>query len=398
MNFKSEKILKYLWKIFNSFTVTALLIVFTAVAYIVLLYLLKYLWVLFTSAPVGQAYAGYFSYSYRITNDLLSTNFINLAIEFTVTSFIISFIIGSICQFFLIIRYFYSCRGLFGRIVFFGLPLAYIVAVYMRYVRGFGHMDTAFTIAVVPTLCVFAGAFRIVEAYVPELVDVLFFFRGLHRKISNILKEEEIRSSADELLQKKDTKQIGADWQITLKDIWESFAAYIIIILIIIVVASTLLIIPKIQNFNKSQVPAKAEVPRDEPPVIQPGASGLSDAVPGSAKEWYGKALALNCNNCKKAIEYLNEAIRLNPDYLSAYRKRASIYVEMEQYGLAIDDYYEVLRLEPKDASAYHMRGYAYYYQGNLTLGCDDARKACRLGNCKLLKIIKYCHPTGEGF
>ena len=398
MKFNGAKIHKYLRKIFNPFTDAVLLIVSTIIAYIFLLFFLKYCWYFFTSTPIGQLHAEYFSYDYQITNDLLSANLINLATKLTIASFIISLIIACVCQFFLINRYFYSNRGLLGRIVFFGLPLAYVVAAFMRYVFDFGHMSTAFTIAVVPTLCVFAGAFRIVEAYVPELVDVLFFFRGLHRKISNILKEEEIRSSADELLQKKDTKQIGADWQITLKDIWESFAAYIIIILIIIVVASTLLIIPKIQNFNKSQVPAKAEVPRDEPPVIQPGASGLSDAVPGSAKEWYGKALALNCNNCKKAIEYLNEAIRLNPDYLSAYRKRASIYVEMEQYGLAIDDYYEVLRLEPKDASAYHMRGYAYYYQGNLTLGCDDARKACRLGNCKLLKIIKYCHPTGEGF
>lgn len=398
MKFKGAKIHRYLRKIFNPFTDTVLLIVATIIAYISLLFFLKYLWYLFTSTPVGEAYAEYFSYDYQITNDVLSANLINLATMLTIVSFMISFLIGSVCKFFFIVRYFYSNRSLLLRIVFFGLPLAYISAACMRYLFDFGHMSTAFTIAVVPTLCVFAGAFRIAEEYVPELVDVIFFFRGRRRKISNILEEKEIRCSADELIQKKDTKQSGADWQITLKDIWESFAAYIIITLIIIVVAGTLLIIPKIQNFNKSEVPAKAEAPGDKPPVAQLGAPGLSDAVPGSAKEWYDKALALNCNDCQKAVEYLNEAIHLNPDYVSAYRKRASIYVEMKQYGLAIDDYYEVIRLEPKDASAYHMRGYAYFYQGNLTLGCDDARKACRSGNCKLLKIIKYCHPTGGAF
>ena len=271
MKFKVAKILKYLRKIFNSFTVTVLLIVFTAVAYILLLYFLKYLWVLFTSAPVGQAYAEYFSYSYRITNDLLSTNFINLSIRLTVTSFIISLIIGSICQFFLVIRYLYSNRGLFGKIVFFGLPLAYIVAVYMRYVNDFGHMDTAFTITVVHTLCVFTRGFRIAKEYVPELVDIIFIFSGQHRKTRSKLKEEEVQLRADELIQKEDTKQSGTDWQIKLQNIWESYAAYIIVILIIIVVAGVLLIFSQTPNFSKREEPVPIEAAKVDAPAPLPG-------------------------------------------------------------------------------------------------------------------------------
>ena len=224
MKFKGAKIIKYLQKIFNSFTVTALLIVFTAVAYILLLYFLKYWWILFTSTQVGQAYAEHFSYSYRITNDILNTNFINLAIKITVTSFIISLIIGSICQFLLIIRYFYSNRGLFVRIVFWGLPLVYIVAVYIRYVYDFGHMDTALTIAVVPTLCVFSGGFRLAKDYVPELVDIIFIFSGQQKKTRSKLKEEEVQRTADELIRKGDTKHSGTDWQIKLQDIWKPYA------------------------------------------------------------------------------------------------------------------------------------------------------------------------------
>jgi len=270
MKFKSEKVLKYLQKIFNSFTVTALLIIFTVVAYILLLYFLKYLWVLFTSAPVGQAYAGYFSYSYRITNDLLSTNFINLSIRLTVTSFIISLIIASICQFFLINRYLYSNRGLFVRIVFWGLPLAYIVAVYIRYVYGFGHMDTALTIAVVPTLCVFSGGFRIAKEYVPELADIIFIFSKEQRKTGPKLKEEEVKLRADELIQKEDTKQNGTDGQIKLQYIWESYAAHIIVILIIIVAAGIMLTVSQIPNFNKWEKPVPIEAPKVEAPAPSP--------------------------------------------------------------------------------------------------------------------------------
>jgi len=267
MKFKSEKIPRYLWKIFNSFTVTALLIIFTAVACILLLYFFKYLWILFTASPVGQKYAEYFTYSYRITDDILNANFIDLAITLTVTSFIISLIIGCICQFFLIIRYLYSGRGLFVRMLFFGLPLTYIVAVYMRYMHGFGHMDTALTIAVVPTLCVFSGGFRIAKEYVPELVDIKFIFSKEHRKTGLKLKEEEIKPGVDELIQKEDTKQNGTDRQIKLQGIWELYGAYIVVMLIIIAAAGLILTISQIPNFNKREEPVVIEAPEVEAPA-----------------------------------------------------------------------------------------------------------------------------------
>jgi hypothetical protein len=140
----------------------------------------------------------------------------------------------------------------------------------MRYVYDFGHMDTAFTIAVVPTLCVFTGGFRIAKEYVPELVDVIFIFSGQQRKIRSKLKEEEVRRSADDLIQKEDTKQSGTDWQIKLQDIWKSYAAYIIVILIIIAVAGILLKISQTPNFNKREEPVPIESPKVEAPAPRP--------------------------------------------------------------------------------------------------------------------------------
>jgi hypothetical protein len=154
--------------------------------------------------------------------------------------------------------------------MFFGLPLAYIVAVYMRYVNDFGHIDTAFTIAVVPTLCVFAGGFRIAKEYVPESVDIIFIFSGQQRKTGSKLKEEEVQRRVDELIHKEDTKQSGTDWQIKLQDIWESYAAYIIVILIIIVVAGIMLTISQTPNFNKREEPVSLEAPKVEAPAPAP--------------------------------------------------------------------------------------------------------------------------------
>jgi hypothetical protein len=201
----------------------------------------------------------------------LSTNFINLSIKLTVTSFIISLVIGSICQFFLINRYLYSNRGLFFRIVFWGLPLAYIVAVYERYVNGFGHMDTALTIAVVPTLCVFSGGFRIAKEYVPELADIIYIFSGQQKKTGLKLKEEEVLCGTDELIQKEDTKQNGTDRQIKLQNIWELYGAYIVVMLIISIAAGIILTISQIPNFNKREEPVTIEDPKVEAPAPSPG-------------------------------------------------------------------------------------------------------------------------------
>jgi hypothetical protein len=48
--------------------------------------------------------------------------------------------------------------------------------------------------------------------------------------------------------------------------------------------------------------------------------------------------------------------------------------------------------LKPDYADAYDNRGTLYLNQGNNELGCRDGKKACALGDCKLLKIAKgYC-------
>jgi tetratricopeptide (TPR) repeat protein len=149
-----------------------------------------------------------------------------------------------------------------------------------------------------------------------------------------------------------------------------------------------------------------------------------------TAVDWFYKAYALwaegKFNNPKKAIEYLNKAIKLQPDYARAYIGRGLAYFDLDLYQLAIKDYSEAIRMKPdyadayynrgltylllgqyqlaiKDYSetillkpdfveAYYFRGDAYFIQGNNNLGCRDAQKACILGKCKSLE-----HAKGQG-
>ena len=80
-----------------------------------------------------------------------------------------------------------------------------------------------------------------------------------------------------------------------------------------------------------------------------------------TAVEWLDKAFALwadgEYNDPAKAMEYLNEAIHLKPDYADAYGIRGDAYENLGQYQQAIRDYDKVIRLKPDYAEAYNNRG-----------------------------------------
>ena len=195
-NDKAAKVFEYVRKRLGILTEVVFLLVCTIVAYILLLYAVKYLWFLYTSTAIGQAYGIYFSQSYQLTNEILNKNFISLALRTTLSSFIICLIVGALFQFLHLTRYLYSGRGLIGKIVFFGLPLTFLVAVYLRYTGEFAQLDTAFTLAVFPALGVFTGGFKLTEAWIPELSDVKHRFgKNGQREVSSNEQEATIKET-----------------------------------------------------------------------------------------------------------------------------------------------------------------------------------------------------------
>lgn len=96
-----------------------------------------------------------------------------------------------------------------------------------------------------------------------------------------------------------------------------------------------------------------------------------------------------NLGQHQRAIEDYNEAIRLRPNYAHAYYNRGLTYGNLGQHQQAIEDYNEAIHLNIENSSVYHNRGKAYFIQGNKEPGCRDAQKACELGDCKLLEDAK---------
>jgi tetratricopeptide (TPR) repeat protein len=110
-----------------------------------------------------------------------------------------------------------------------------------------------------------------------------------------------------------------------------------------------------------------------------------SPAMSITAADWLNHAQALwyeeggKFTDPKKAIEYLNNAIKLQPNYAGAYNSRGNAYADLGQYTRALEDYNEAIRLKPDYTYAYINRGDAYYSLGQYQLAIEDCNKSIRL-------------------
>ncbi|MGD0277455.1 MAG: tetratricopeptide repeat protein [Syntrophales bacterium] len=104
-----------------------------------------------------------------------------------------------------------------------------------------------------------------------------------------------------------------------------------------------------------------------------------------TAVNWVYQAFALwshksnEYTNPLKAIEYLNHAIRLKPDYAEAYSNRGWAYANLGQYDRAVEDYNKAIQLKPDLAEAYSNRGLAYSKLGQNDRAIEDYNKAIQL-------------------
>jgi lipoprotein NlpI len=80
-----------------------------------------------------------------------------------------------------------------------------------------------------------------------------------------------------------------------------------------------------------------------------------------------------------RAIQDLDQAIRLNPNYAEALRNRGSAYSLKGQFDRAIQDYDQAIRLNPNYALAYNNRGNAYSAKGDNDRAIADYNDTIRL-------------------
>lgn len=86
------------------------------------------------------------------------------------------------------------------------------------------------------------------------------------------------------------------------------------------------------------------------------------------------------------AIADFTRAILLKSDDINAYNNRGIVYARMGQLDRAVGDFSKAIAIKPHYSQAYANRSIAHFAQGKNNQGCFDAHKACKLGNCNILK------------
>jgi tetratricopeptide (TPR) repeat protein len=109
----------------------------------------------------------------------------------------------------------------------------------------------------------------------------------------------------------------------------------------------------------------------------------LNNAIklqPDDETFYYNRGVAYdNMGQYQSAIKNYNQAIHLKPDYAEAFYNRGIIYNEIGQYKSAVKDFNEAISLQPNDVEAYNGRGCAYDKLGQYQRAIEDYNQAIRL-------------------
>ena len=99
-----------------------------------------------------------------------------------------------------------------------------------------------------------------------------------------------------------------------------------------------------------------------------------------SAHDYYNQAAYyFKKGEYGRAIEDLNKAIELKPDFFEAYFNRASAYFQRDEYDRAIKDLDKAIELKPDYAETYFRRGLAYSRKCDYDRAIKDYTKAIEL-------------------
>ena len=102
-----------------------------------------------------------------------------------------------------------------------------------------------------------------------------------------------------------------------------------------------------------------------------------------TAEEYLNSAVSkFYLSDMKGAITDYTKAIKIDSNYVEAYRKRGLAKEELKDFSGAIVDYTKAIEITERssftdsNAMYYYNRGLSKYYLGDKIAACKDARKA----------------------
>lgn len=99
-------------------------------------------------------------------------------------------------------------------------------------------------------------------------------------------------------------------------------------------------------------------------------------------------------HNLDQAKIHFDNAIQLDTKFAQAYFGRSAVYMENEQWELALQDISRVIELAPTDAEAFNQRGLIYFRMGHHERAIKDLNRALELDN----RLVVAYYNRGVAF
>ena len=133
---------------------------------------------------------------------------------------------------------------------------------------------------------------------------------------------------------------------------------------------------PGTQWLNKA---VELESRKDWPAMIE-HSRRWTKAQPGSSDAWYSLGFAYGeAGQSAKAIEALQQALRIHPEFAEAWSNLGNAYGKAGQSAKAIEAYQQALRINPEDAMAWYNLGNAYAKAGQSAKAIEAYQQALRI-------------------
>ena len=104
---------------------------------------------------------------------------------------------------------------------------------------------------------------------------------------------------------------------------------------------------------------------------------------------------AIDANDLDLAIELLDAIIKIKPDYIEAWNRRATIHYMRKEFGQSLEDIHQVLKLEPRHFGAMSGLGMILQEFGDERHALDVFRRALEI-NPHLPKIDEMVKSLSE--
>ena len=79
------------------------------------------------------------------------------------------------------------------------------------------------------------------------------------------------------------------------------------------------------------------------------------------------------------ALDFINKAIKINPNFAEAYNERGNVLNELKQLQLAIKSYDQAIKLNPKYADAYYNKGLVLHELKRIELAIENYDQAIKI-------------------